>query len=109
MRYIAAYLLLQLGGKAEPTAADIERVLGSVGVAVDRDRLQQLLTSLEGKNIAHIIEEGSKKLAVVPMDAAVTHKPPGAQESPPVEDPGKDEGAEVRLGFVAMIYGADRL
>ena len=44
MRYIAAYLLLQIGGKAAPTAEDIKSVLGSVGIDADEERLSKLLS-----------------------------------------------------------------
>ena len=32
MKYIAAYALLVLGGKAEPSPADVEKVLKDAGV-----------------------------------------------------------------------------
>jgi large subunit ribosomal protein LP2 len=51
MRHLAAYLLLQTGGKANPTAADIKKVLGSVGIEADDDRLDKLLSEVKGKDI----------------------------------------------------------
>ncbi|KZV62281.1 60S acidic ribosomal protein P2 [Peniophora sp. CONT] len=76
MRYIAAYLLLQLGGTPEPSAADIARVLSSVGIAADEGRLRRLLSSLQGKDIAQLIREGSSKLAAIPqMSEQVAQKP----------------------------------
>ena len=35
MKYIAAYALLVLGGKAEPSVADIEKVLKESGIKAD--------------------------------------------------------------------------
>ncbi|KAG8726759.1 60S acidic ribosomal protein P2 [Ceratobasidium sp. 428] len=66
MRYIAAYLLLQIGGNASPGADDIKKVLGAGGVDVDEDRLSKLLGELEGKDVNALIAEGSSKLASVP-------------------------------------------
>ncbi|KAG9223933.1 60S acidic ribosomal protein P2 [Pleurotus ostreatus] len=66
MRYIAAYLLLQTGGNASPSAADITKLLGAVGIDADEDRLSKLLSELEGKDVASLIAEGSSKLASVP-------------------------------------------
>jgi len=66
MRYIAAYLLLQLGGKASPSAADIKKVLSAGGVDCDQERLDKLLSELEGKSIDDLIVAGSSKLASVP-------------------------------------------
>lgn len=65
MRYIAAYLLLQIGGNASPSAADIKKVLGAVGIDAEEDRLSKLLSELEGKDIGELISEGSAKFASV--------------------------------------------
>ncbi|KAF8317116.1 hypothetical protein DL93DRAFT_2077271 [Clavulina sp. PMI_390] len=65
MKYIAAYLLLQLGGKASPSAADITKLLGTVGIDADSDRLGKLMSELEGKSIDELIAEGSTKLSSV--------------------------------------------
>ncbi|KAJ9086912.1 60S acidic ribosomal protein P2, variant 3 [Entomophthora muscae] len=65
MRYIAAYLLLQLGGNDAPTADNIKSVLSSVGIDADEERLSTLLKELEGKDINALIAEGSSKLASV--------------------------------------------
>ncbi|KAF9005930.1 hypothetical protein BDQ17DRAFT_1352413 [Cyathus striatus] len=51
MRYIAAYLLLQVGGNASPSAGDIKKVLSAVGIEVDDERLDKLISELSGKNI----------------------------------------------------------
>jgi large subunit ribosomal protein LP2 len=51
MRYIAAYLLLKIGGNESPSASDITKVLQSVGVEVDDERLESLLSQLEGKDV----------------------------------------------------------
>jgi large subunit ribosomal protein LP2 len=51
MRHIAAYLLLQLGGNASPSAADVKKVLGSVGIEADDSRLSTLISELKGKSI----------------------------------------------------------
>lgn len=65
MRYIAAYLLLQIGGNASPSAADIKKVLSAVGIEADDSRLDSLISELEGKSIDTLISEGSSKLASV--------------------------------------------
>lgn len=65
MKYIAAYLLLQLGGKASPTAADITKLLGTVNIEVDKERLDKLLSELKDKSIDELIAEGSSKLSSV--------------------------------------------
>ena len=54
MKHIAAYLLLGLGGNTSPSAEDIKKVLGSVGIEADDDRLKSLLSELEGKSIDEV-------------------------------------------------------
>ena len=66
MKHIAAYLLLQIGGNTSPSAKDIKKVLGAVGIDADDDRLETLLSELSGKDVNELIAEGSSKLASVP-------------------------------------------
>ncbi|KAJ7816611.1 60S acidic ribosomal protein P2 [Mycena leptocephala] len=66
MRHIAAYLLLQIGGNASPSAADVKKLLGTVSIDADNDRLEKLISELKGKSIDELIAEGSSKLASVP-------------------------------------------
>jgi len=66
MRYIAAYLLAQIGGNATPSSDDIKTILEAAGVDVEEERLSKLLSELEGKDVNELISEGSSKLASVP-------------------------------------------
>ncbi|CAH8499641.1 unnamed protein product [Schistosoma turkestanicum] len=88
MRYLAAYLLCQLGGKEKPTENDIKTVLNSVGIEHDTERLEKLLSSLANKDIPQLIEEGSRKLSSVPSAGAVVSATPAAAE------PAKPEAAK---------------
>jgi large subunit ribosomal protein LP2 len=54
MKYLAAYLLLTLGGKAQPSAEDVKAVLSSVGAEVDSERLDKLISELSGKDINEV-------------------------------------------------------
>ena len=51
MKHLAAYLLLGLGGNASPSASDIKEVLDSVGIEADEERLEKLVSELEGKDV----------------------------------------------------------
>uniref|UniRef100_A0A0S1MJG0 60S acidic ribosomal protein P2 n=1 Tax=Phakopsora pachyrhizi TaxID=170000 RepID=A0A0S1MJG0_PHAPC len=77
MKHLAAYLLLGLGGNTSPSAADIKAVLESVGIEADNDRLEKLLSELEGKDINELIASGSEKLASVPSGGAGGAAPAG--------------------------------
>ena len=54
MKHIAAYLLLTLGGKESPSAADIKALLDTVGIEADDERLEKLISELNGKDIAQV-------------------------------------------------------
>lgn len=58
MRYVAAYLLAVLGGKASPAANDIEKILSSVGIEADGDKLKKVIGELNGKSIDELITKG---------------------------------------------------
>jgi large subunit ribosomal protein LP2 len=54
MKFIAAYLLLQLGGNTSPSAADITSLLEAGGVEADSSRIEKLISELEGKDINQV-------------------------------------------------------
>ena len=54
MKFLAAYLLSTLSGNESPSAADVKKILSSVGAEVDTARLDTLLASLNGKNVNEV-------------------------------------------------------
>ena len=54
MKLIAAYLLASLGENASPSAADVKKILKSVGIEADEDRLKTLVADLKGKDINEV-------------------------------------------------------
>jgi len=63
MKHLAAYLLLKLGGNESPSSDDVINVLSEVGIEVESDRLDQLISNLEGKDLKTVMEEGKDMLA----------------------------------------------
>ncbi|KAG5577968.1 hypothetical protein H5410_058102 [Solanum commersonii] len=66
MKVIASYLLAVLGGNTSPCAADLKKILASVGAEADDDRIELLLSQVKGKDITELIAAGREKLASVP-------------------------------------------
>ncbi|KAI4132049.1 MAG: hypothetical protein LQ338_000907 [Usnochroma carphineum] len=109
MKHLAAYLLLGIGGNTSPSADDIKGVLSSVGIDADDERLDKLISELEGKDIQELIAEGSTKLASVPSGgggggggAAAPTAGGGAaaaEEKPPEKEPEKEEESDEDMGF----------
>ena len=54
MKHLAAYLLLQTGGNASPSAANIKSLLEVVGIEAEEEKLNKLLAELEGKDINEV-------------------------------------------------------
>ena len=42
MRYVAAYLLATLGGKDNPSKEDVQKILESIGLDVDDEKLSKV-------------------------------------------------------------------
>ncbi|KAJ0407623.1 hypothetical protein P43SY_010164 [Pythium insidiosum] len=107
MRYIAAYLLAVLGGNAAPSAADVTAILSSVGVEVDAERLNQVISELEGKDVNEIIAAGSKKLAkfggAAPAAAGAAGAAAGAAAA--VEEAEAEEEEEADIGGGMDMFG----
>ncbi|KAL1924764.1 ribosomal protein P2 [Calcarisporiella thermophila] len=105
MRHLAAYLLLNLGGNANPTADDIKKILSTVGIEADEERLSKLLSELEGKDVNELISQGKEKLASVPTGGAVAAggaaggAAPAAQEEKKEEKKEEEEEEDEDMGF----------
>ena len=97
MRYVAAYLLALLGGNKNPSEADISKILGSVGIEVDAEKVKKVISELTGKNIEEVIAKGSEKLASVPSGGgavAVSAGAPAAAADSPKKESKKEEKKE---------------
>ncbi|XP_056316457.1 60S acidic ribosomal protein P2 [Danio aesculapii] len=96
MRYVAAYLLAVLGGNANPSAKDIKNILGSVGIEADDERLNKVVSELNGKDINEVMNAGLSKLASVPAGGAVavSAAAAGGGGGAPAEAPAAEEKKE---------------
>ncbi|XP_019249933.1 PREDICTED: 60S acidic ribosomal protein P2A-like [Nicotiana attenuata] len=98
MKVIAAFLLAVLGGNASPSAADLKKILASVGAEADDDRVDLLLSQVEGKDITELIAAGREKLASVPCGGgggvAVAAPAGGAAAAAPAAEEKKEEKKE---------------
>ncbi|KFV67029.1 60S acidic ribosomal protein P2, partial [Dryobates pubescens] len=63
MRYVAAYLLAVLGGNESPTSKDLKKILDSVGIETDDERMNKVISELNGKNIEDVIAQGEYSLS----------------------------------------------
>ncbi|KNG48008.1 60s acidic ribosomal protein p2 [Stemphylium lycopersici] len=107
MKHLAAYLLLGLGGNTSPSAADVKSVLEAVGIESDDERLNKLISELEGKDINELIASGSEKLASVPSGGsgggaaapAAGGAAAAAEEAPAAAKEEEKEESDDDMGF----------
>lgn len=99
MRYVAAYLLAALGGKDNPTSADIEKILSSVGIEADSEKLNKVISELKGKSLEEMIAKGKEKLASMPAGGGAAA--PAAAAAAPAGAPAGKQG-DLKLLFVAV-------
>ena len=55
MKYLAAYCLAALSGK-KPSADDLKKILTSVGVEVDTEKLNTVVASLKDKELHEVFK-----------------------------------------------------
>merc|ERR1712209_122930 len=98
-RYIAAALLLAQAGE-EVNAANITKVLGSVGVEVDKTNLDIVLKNIDGKSLDELMAEGSAKLASVGGGAGAAAAAPAAPaKEEKKEEPEEEEDDDMGFGL----------
>nr|XP_014337701.1 PREDICTED: 60S acidic ribosomal protein P2 isoform X2 [Bos mutus] len=111
MRYIASYLSAALGGNSSPSAKDIKKILDSVGIEADDDRLNKVISELHGKNIEDVIAQGIGKLASVPAGGAVAisaapgSAAPAAGSAPAAEEKKEEKKEESEESDDDMGFG----
>jgi len=98
MRYVAAALLVALGG-GEVSEAAIKKLLDGVGIDCDSEKAAIIVKELAGKNLAELIAEGNGKLASVPSGGAAPAAAAGGAAAPAaaaaaVEEVKEEEAAE---------------
>ncbi|XP_006025341.1 60S acidic ribosomal protein P2-like [Alligator sinensis] len=96
MRYVAAYLLAVLGGNDSPTAKNIKKILSSVGIDADDERVDKVISELSGKDVDDVINSGLSKLTCVPSGGAVAAAPaaPAGGGAAPAEEKKEEEKKE---------------
>lgn len=106
MKVVAAYLLAVLGGNSSPSAADINKILSSVGAEADSAQVEKLIGELKGKDVNQVIAEGKTKLASVPTGGAAASAAPaasapadGAKKEEPKKEEKKESESEGDMGF----------
>ena len=65
MKYNAVYMLSKLGWKENPTVDDMKAIIESVGIEFDKQKAEEIVYKLSGKDLNEVINNGKSKLSVV--------------------------------------------
>ena len=102
MKHLAAYTLLVLSGKQNPSADDVAKLLKEVGVQSNKEDIDNLIKAIGGKKLHDLVKDGSKRLASVPSGGSAPVSAPvaAAKEAAPAkkEEKPKEEEADVDMG-----------
>jgi large subunit ribosomal protein LP2 len=107
MKYIAAYALCVLGGKTEPSAADIDKVLKEAGIKSEADHAERLIGALKGKPFHELVKAGKDKMSSMGTVAAAPAGGAGApagKAAAAVEEKKDEPEADVDMGD---LFGGD--
>merc|ERR1711988_560691 len=95
MRYVAAAALAALGGQ-DVNEANIKKILSSVGIEADGEKVALVVTELAGKNLEEVIAAGTEKLGSVPSGGGAAAAAAAAAGPPPKEE---SEEEDDDMGF----------
>ena len=106
MRYVAAALLVALGG-GKVSEASIKKLLDGVGIDCDSEKAAIIVKELAGKNLEELMAEGNAKLASVPSGGAAAPAAAGAApaaaaavvEAPKEEEPAEESDDDMGFGL----------
>jgi large subunit ribosomal protein LP2 len=106
MRYVAAALLVALGG-GQVSEASIKKLLDGVGIDCDSEKAAIIVKELAGKNLEELMAEGNAKLASVPSGGAAAPAAAGAApaaaaavvEAPKEEEPAEESDDDMGFGL----------
>jgi len=99
MKYLAAYALCALSGKA-PTKDSVKAVLKAGGVAIDDARINEVFSAFEGKEFDKVVAEGLTKVnscgggaaaAAAPAAAPAKGAAPAGKKKAPTPPPSDDD------------------
>merc|ERR1711957_723094 len=96
MKHLAACMLLTLSGVAEPTEAQVAKLMKDSGIAADKDNMTMMMEKLKGKKIHERVVEGRGKFASMPSAGAAADSKAPAKKEEKVE---VDEDENLEGGF----------
>ena len=107
MKEQAAYLLLVLGGKAAPTAADVEALLVTSGTTADATVLAAIIAKAGADGVDALIATGTEALISVGGGSGGGGGGGGGEEAAVEEEKEVEEEEEIDMGGGGGLFGGE--
>lgn len=94
MKYIAAYILLSLGGKKDVSEKDLADFFKAIGAEADANQAKTVVDNLKGKNLNELATKGLPKLASLSFGSGSSQAaaaPASGKDDKKKEEPKKEE------------------
>jgi ribosomal protein L12E/L44/L45/RPP1/RPP2 len=112
MKYLAAYALAWLSGKASPSTKDLEAIVTAAGGDFDKVKAETLIEALKDKSIHELISAGRGKLGGISLvsggaPAASGSTAQAVETKDEKKDEKKEEEEDAALGGGMGLFGDD--
>ena len=112
MKYLAAYALAWLSGKASPSAKDLEAIVKSAGGDFDAKQAEALVEGLKDKSLNDLIASGKGKLSGLSLAGgsaapALSDAKGAAETKEDKKEDKKEEDEDAALGGGMGLFGDD--
>ena len=91
-------MLVKLGGKENPTVEDIKAIFESVGIDFEKQKAEEIVDKLSGKDITEVINNGKSKLSVVSNGQTTQNEEEQKQSKDENENTHKEEEETLEIG-----------
>ena len=108
MKYLAAYALAWLGGKNNPSSADIQKIFDAAEIDYNPKHIEEVCEKLKDSSLNEIVSSGIDKIGSVSLSGGAA--PAGGEataKQEAVEEKPKEESEEEDLGGAMDLFGGD--
>ena len=107
MKHLAAYALLVLGGKENPTEKEVEKVVTDAGAKPDKEKVKALCAALKDKKFHELVAAGSATLGSMASSAPAAGGEAAAKGGKPAAAAPKEEEPAEEDMEMGDFFGGD--
>lgn len=107
MKYLAAYALAWLGGKNNPSSADIQKIFDAAEIDYNPKHIEEVCEKLKDSSLNEIVSSGIDKIGSVSLSGGAAPTGGEATKEEVAEEKPKEESEEEDLGGAMDLFGGD--